>query len=145
MYFWLKLWHIAAMTVWFAGLLLLPRVFISQVEQGPAADHGELNALGKTLYFGVMTPAGVLTVLFGAVLLVYGFPGEWLAAKLGVVALAVLLHLYIGQLLFDLSREHARHGPFYYRVLNWSPLLLLLAIAALTARKPGGASLLDGL
>ena len=145
MYFWLKFWHIAAMAVWFTGLFFLPRVFIAHLQEGVAADHTELNALGKTLYFGVMTPAGVTTVILGTLLLGYGFHGFWLPAKLGLVALAVLLHLYVGQLLFDLGRGHARHGAAFYRLLNWSPLLLLLGIAALTAAKPGAPSVLAAL
>jgi putative membrane protein len=145
MYFWLKLTHIAAMTLWFTGLFLLPRVFVARVQAGATADHDELNALGRTLYFGLMTPAGVITVVLGTLLIGYGPQGFWLYAKLGIVALAVLQHLYIGQLLFDLSRGHARHRAFFYSALNWSPLLLLLGIVALTAAKPGAPSLLNAL
>lgn len=143
MYLWLKILHIGAMTVWFTGLLFLPRVFVSQAQRGGERD--ELHALGRTLYFGVMTPAGAVTIVLGTVLIGYGFEGYWLPLKLCLVAVAVLLHLYIGQLLFDLSRGHARHGTFVYRVLNWSPLFLLLGLAALSGAKPGAAGLLGNL
>lgn len=143
MYFWLKILHIAAMTMWFTGLLFLPRVFVVQSQRG--AGHDELNALGKTLYFGVMTPAGAITIVLGTALIGFGFQGYWLPLKLCLVAAAVLLHLYIGQLLFDLSRGRARHGSYIYRVLNWSPLLLLLGLAALSGAKPGAPGLLQGL
>lgn len=143
MYFWLKILHIAAMTIWFTGLLFLPRVFVVQSQRG--AGHDELNALGKTLYFGIMTPAGAVTIVLGTALIGFGFQGYWLPLKLCFVAAAVLLHLYTGQLLFDLSRGRARHGPYVYRVLNWSPLLLLLGLAALSGAKPGAPGLLQGL
>lgn len=144
MYFWLKFFHIAAMAVWFTGLFFLPRLFIARVRGGEGGDATQLNAIGKTLYFTVMTPAGVLTVVLGIILIAYGFQGPWLPAKLALVALAVLLHVYFGQLLLDLSRGHTRHGAFFYRVLNWSPLLLFLGIAALAAAKPGALPPLGG-
>ena len=144
MYFWLKFFHIAAMAVWFTGLFFLPRLFIAHVRDGDAADHGRLNSIGKTLYFGIMTPAGVITVVLGIILIAYGFQGAWLPAKLALVALAVLLHVYFGQLLTDLSHDHSRHGAGLYRLLNWCPLLLLLGIAALAAAKPGALPPLGG-
>lgn len=151
MYFWLKFFHIGAMAVWFTGLFFLPRLFIARVGANADADTGAdadaqrgLNATGKTLYFGVMTPAAVITVVLGIVLIGYGFQGPWLPAKLALVALAVLVHLYFGQLLVDLSRGHARHSSAFYRVLNWVPLPLLIGIAALAAAKPGSLPPLGG-
>jgi putative membrane protein len=144
MYFWLKLGHIAAMAVWFTGLFFLPRVFIARLQEAESASHEQLHVLGKTLYFGIMTPAGIATIVLGTMLLAYGFSGGWLPAKLSLVALGVLLHLYMGQLLFDLSHDHSRHGGMFYRALNWAPLLLLLGIAALAAAKPGAVPPLGG-
>lgn len=136
MYFWWKFLHIAAMATWFTGLFLLPRLFIAGVQDEDGAGSARLNAIGKTLYFGVMTPGAIFTVVLGIVLLGYGFDGAWLPAKLALVTLAVLLHVYFGQLLLDLSAGRARHSPFFYGVLNWIPLFLLLGISALVAAKP---------
>jgi len=144
MYFWLKFGHIAAMAVWFTGLFFLPRLFIVHLRDRDALDGGRFNTIGKTLYYGIMTPAGVLTVILGTVLIGYGFQGAWLPAKLALVAVAVLLHAYSGMLLFELGRGRARHGMPVYRLLSWTPLVLLLAIAALAAAKPGSLPPLGG-
>ncbi|WP_187266019.1 CopD family protein [Alkalisalibacterium limincola] len=149
MYFWLKFFHIAAMAIWFTALFFLPRLFIASVHADRPGGRGEdekprLNAIGKTLYFGVMTPAAVITVVLGIVLIAYGFQGPWLPAKLALVALAVMLHLYFGQLLVDLSHGHTRHTSAFYRVLNWLPLPLFLGIVALAAAKPGALPPLGG-
>jgi len=84
----------------------------------------------------VATPAGVATVVFGTALLFQGFDGAWLPAKLGLVALAVLLHVYDGHLLYTVGRGHGPPGRFVLALLHGAPLLLLLAIAALAAAKP---------
>jgi putative membrane protein len=133
MTFWLKLLHIAAMAVWFTGLSFLPRLITDQLRR-PAPGLWP-SPLGRTLYFGVMTPAAVTTIVLGMVLLADGFSGAWLPAKLVLVAAAVLLHVLAGKLLFD--PPPATAGPLLLlRTLNWLPLLLLLGIAALAAGQP---------
>lgn len=135
-YFWLKVFHISAMTIWFTGLFFLPRLFIAKARARPEADLEHLNSMGKTLYFRVLTPAGIATIGLGLALIGFGFEGVWLPLKLVLVSALVMLHLYYGQLLLDLTHGRTRHGAAFYHVLNWLPLLLLLGIAALTAGKP---------
>src|SRR5690606_17139373 len=134
-YFFLKTFHIGAMTLWLTGLFLLPRLFIARAAGGREADV-RLAAMGKTLYFRVMTPAGVATIGFGLALIGYGYEGAWLPLKLLLVAGLAAIHMYEGLLLLDLGSGRARHGAAFYRLLNWTPLVLLLGIAALTAAKP---------
>jgi protoporphyrinogen IX oxidase len=140
MNFWLRLLHIAAMSVWLTGLFFLPRVLIAQararVSGAAATDDPDLGELGGKLFFGLMTPAAAITIALGMALLPYGFTGPWLPAKLILVALLVLLHVYFGKLLVDSSAGRARHPVVFYRFLNWIPLFLMLAIVALTAAKP---------
>lgn len=159
-YFWLKVLHIAGMAAWFTGLFLLPRLFIAggdppwrQHEKHDDAPDEDLmsrrlrseTAIGNGLYFRVMTPAALLTVGAGLALMTYGFAGAWLPAKLGLVAAAVLLHLYLGNLLPDLAAGRSRHAAAVYRAFSWAPVLLLLGIAALAAVKPAAVPPLGGL
>lgn len=132
MHFWMTFLHIVALTIWFAGLFFLPRLLIA---------HNTASDLGKVLYFGVMTPAAAATILLGIVLLAWGFEGAWLVAKLVLVALIVLLHVYLGRLLLEPS---VRAPLIFYRILNWVPLFLLLAIVALAAAKPWALPPLGG-
>lgn len=134
-YLWMKIFHIGAMAIWISGLFLLPRLFIAG-SRGHGADAERLNEMGKMLYFGVMTPAGIVTMGLGLALISFGFEGIWFPAKMALVSLIVLMHLYYGQLLLDLSHGRLRHGTRFLHVLNWVPLVLVLAIAALTAAKP---------
>ena len=132
MYFWLKLLHIAAMAVWFTGLFFLPRLLVESVR---ATEDQARPALGRTLYFAIMTPGAVVTVVLGILLLTRGFEGAWLPAKLALVSIAVLLHVYYGKLL--MQPRGAEGAAPAHALLAWLPLPLLLAIAALAAAKPG--------
>ena len=70
----------------------------------------------RKLYFGIMTPSAVLTIVFGLWLwLGYGITGGWLHAKLALVALLVAFHVYLGVLL---RRLRARPQPPRPRVLS---------------------------
>jgi putative membrane protein len=144
MHFWLRFLHITAMTIWFAGLFFLPRVLIALARAGTTGDSGHLNATGRRLYFGLMTPAAAITITLGIVLLSWGFEGAWLPAKLTLVSLIVLLHVYLGKLLVDSCAGRGTRPVLLYRVLNWIPLLLLLGIAALSAAKPRALPPLGG-
>lgn len=133
MYFWLKLLHIAAMAVWFTGLFFLPRLLRAR-RHAPRDTQNE--RLGRALYFGVMTPGAVLTIALGMLLLAWGANGAWLPAKLALVSIAVLLHLYFGQRLVD-GQQAGSLRDLVDRLLTWLPLPLLLGITALAAVKPG--------
>ena len=134
---WIKSFHIIFMVTWFAGLFYLPRLFVyhAMSEDWPSIERFKI--MERKLFFGIMTPGAVLTLLSGAWLwLGYGFHGGWLAAKLALVAVLVAYHLYCGRLMYDFRRDHNRHGHVFYRWLNEFPVVLLVAIVLLVELQP---------
>ena len=134
---WIKSFHIIFMVTWFAGLFYLPRLFVyhAMSEDWPSIERFKI--MERKLFFGIMTPGAVLTLLSGAWLwLGYGFHGGWLAAKLALVAVLVAYHLYCGRLMYDFKRDHNRHGHVFYRWLNEFPVVLLVAIVLLVELQP---------
>jgi putative membrane protein len=134
---WIKSLHIIFMVTWFAGLFYLPRLFVyhAMSEDRPGIERFKL--MERKLFFGIMTPGAVLTLVFGSWLwLGYGFQGGWLHAKLVLVAVLVAYHLYCGKLLIDFRNDRNRHGHVFYRWLNELPVLLLVAIVLLVVVKP---------
>lgn len=136
MLFWLKVAHIASMSIWFSGLILLLRLFAARRRGERDARPDFFNPVANRLFFRIATPAGVLTIALGMSLIPWVEPGAWLIGKLVLVALVVLVHLWMGAHLHALGKGQERCPGLLPRLLGWSPLLLLLGIAALTGAKP---------
>jgi len=132
--------HIVFMVSWFAGLFYLPRLFVYHALTPPDDLPGiaRFKIMERKLYVGIMTPAAVLTIVFGLWLMWgFGIDGGWLHVKLVLVGVLVVLHVYLGRLLRDFAGDRNRHGHVFYRWLNEIPALpLLVAIVWLAVAKP---------
>ncbi len=134
---WLKSLHIIFMVTWFAGLFYLPRLFVYHAMSEDSVSIERFKVMERKLYFGIMTPGALLTLVFGVWLwLGYGFGGRWLHAKLALVAVLVAYHLYCGKLVADFKNNRNSHSHVYYRWFNEVPVLILVAIVLLVVLKP---------
>lgn len=134
---WVKAWHIIFMVTWFAGLFYLPRLFVYHAMSEDAASIARFKIMERKLYYGIMTPGAILTIVFGFWLwLGYDITGGWLYAKVALVAVLVLYHLYCGQLLVDFKHDRNQYSHTYYRWLNEVPVVVLIAIILLVEIKP---------
>jgi putative membrane protein len=136
----LKTLHVVFMVTWFAGLFYLPRLFVYHA-LAPADDRlgiERFKTMERKLYFGIMSPGAVLTVVLGAWMWMgYGIDGRWLHAKVALVLLLIAFHVYLGALLRDFARDRNRHGHVFYRWINEIPALpLLVVIVWLVVAKP---------
>jgi putative membrane protein len=138
---WVKAFHIIFMVTWFSGLFYLPRLF---VYHAMATDHISIERfkiMERKLYFGIMTPGMLLTILFGAWIIHYApayMHMAWLHMKLALVGLVVLYHLYLGKLMFAFKADRNQHSHVFYRILNEVPVLFLVAIVFLVVFKLEG-------
>jgi len=134
---WIKALHIIFMVTWFAGLFYLPRLFVYHAMASDAVSVERFKLMERKLYYGIMTPGAVLTVVFGGWLwLGYGIGGGWLHAKLALVAILIGYHLYCGRLLRDFRADRNRHGHVFYRWLNEFPVVILVGVVILVVVKP---------
>ena len=138
---WAKTWHIIAMVTWFAGIFYLPRLFVYHAMSDDKTSIERFKIMERKLYYGITTPGMVLTLIFGFYMLydyawlAWGKMG-WLHAKLGLLAVLVAYHFYCGKLLKDFRDDKNTHSHVWYRWFNEIPVLLLIAIVILAARKP---------
>lgn len=134
---WIKSIHIIFMVTWFAGLFYLPRLFVYHAMSADRPSIERFKVMERKLFYGIMTPGAILTLLSGAWLWIgYGFHGGWLVTKLALVAALVAYHVYCGKLMFAFNRERNRHGHVFYRWLNEIPVVLLVAIVLLVELQP---------
>jgi putative membrane protein len=134
---WIKALHVVFMVTWFAGLFYLPRLFVYHAMTGDSAGSERFKIMERKLYYGIMTPGALFTIVFGVWLwLGYGFAGAWLQAKLAVVVALVAYHLYCGKLLADFKHNRNSKTHVWYRWFNEVPVIFLFAAVILVVVKP---------
>ncbi len=137
---WIKALHLIAMVAWFAGLFYLPRLFVYHAEANDAVGIERFKVMEHRLYYFIMAPAALLTVIFGFILLsfsvTYYAHAIWMHVKLILVGLLILFHGYCGKLLKDFKQDKNQHTSLFYRYFNEFPTLLLIAIVIMAEVKP---------
>ena len=138
---WLKAFHLIFMVTWFAGLFYLPRLFVYHAMSADTVSRERFKVMERKLYFGIMTPGMVITLVFGVWMLIdyawdlYGSSG-WLHAKLALLVLLVGYHGLCGKWLLDFRHDRNRHSHIYFRWMNEVPVLFLFGIVILAVIKP---------
>ena len=138
---WLKALHLIFMVTWFAGLFYLPRLFVYHAMSEDAISNERFKVMERKLYFGIMTPGGVLTIALGLWMLIdyawtrYSHSG-WLHAKLFLVILLVIYHVYCGKFVKDFQHGRNTRSHIFFRWFNEVPVLFLIAIIILAVVKP---------
>jgi putative membrane protein len=134
---WVKTLHIVFMVTWFAGLFYLPRLFVYHAMSDDRISVERFKVMERKLYWGIMTPGALLTLVFGSWLwLGWGFTGGWLHAKLLLVAVLVAYHVWCGKLMLDFRRDRNVRGHVWFRWFNEFPVLVLIGSVALVVLKP---------
>ena len=136
---WVKAFHIIFMVIWFAGLFYLPRLFVYHAMVQDSATSAQFKTMERKLYFGIATPGGILTILFGVWLWIgygIGAGSGWLAAKLMLVIVLVIYHLWCGRMLKEFQADRNTHSHVFYRWFNEFPVLVLIAVVLLVVFKP---------
>lgn len=133
----LKAFHIIFMVTWFAGLFYLPRLFVYHAMSEDQVSRDRFKIMERKLFFGILTPGGVLTVVFGLWLwLGYGVSGGWLHAKLFLVAILITYHVYLGKLVNDFKHDRNTRGHVFFRWINEFPVIIIIPVVILAVVRP---------
>ena len=140
-YFLFKSIHLISVISWMAGLLYLPRIFVYHAENEDETRTSEVfKVMERKLYFYIMTPAMILSWIFGLLLIhSIGFQqlGQtWMVLKIIFVIFLSLYHFYLGKTLNQFKFDQNTHSHKFYRVINEIPTILLILIVFVVIFKP---------
>ena len=133
--------HLISVISWMAGLLYLPRIFVYHAQNNSEPIISEVfKVMEKKLFFYIMTPAMLLSWLFGLLLIhEIGFEqlGQtWMILKLVFVILLTIYHLYLGSILNQFKLNLNQHPHKFFRYINEIPTILLILIIFVVIFKP---------
>ena len=140
-YLLLKSLHLIAVISWMAGLLYLPRIFVYHAQNNSEIKTSEIfKTMEKKLFFYIMTPAMVLSWLFG-LLLIYsiGFDqlGQtWMILKIIFVLILTFYHFCLGIILNQFKTDNNKYSHKFYRYINEIPTILLILTVFVVIFKP---------
>lgn len=140
MYLTLKSLHLIAMVAWFAAMFYLPRLFVYHCTVPNAQAAEMLTTMERRLYRGIMTPAAVLTLVFGIWLTLLNWTSYesalWYWVKLLCVLALFAYHGMCGGMIRAFRDNTNKRSQKFYRVFNEIPLVLLVVIVLLAVFKP---------
>ena len=133
--------HLISVISWMAGLLYLPRIYVYHVQNSSEKIISEVfKVMEKKLFFYIMTPAMILSWIFGLLLIhEIGFDqlGQtWMTLKLLFVVILTLYHFYLGRILNEFKTDLNKHSHKFYRFINEIPTILLILIIFVVVFKP---------
>tara|TARA_B100000780_G_scaffold217963_1_gene157184 strand:- start:179 stop:613 length:435 start_codon:yes stop_codon:yes gene_type:complete len=133
--------HLISVISWMAGLLYLPRIFVYHVENLKDKNTSSIfKMMERKLYFYIMTPAMILTWLFGLILISSLGPEvlstTWIKLKLFLVVLLTSYHFYLSKLLGDFKMDQNTKSSKFFRIINEVPTILLILIVFIVVFKP---------
>ena len=133
--------HLISVISWMAGLLYLTRIFVYHAENSDDRKISDVfKIMEKKLYFYIMTPAMILSWIFGLLLIhSIGFQqlGQtWIVLKIIFVILLTLYHFYLGKNLNQFKFDQNTNSHKFYRLINEIPTILLILIVFVVIFKP---------
>jgi putative membrane protein len=124
----LKFLHIAALSVWCAGLLLLPILLARADNPVRPGEAARMRVFAHYAYNFCVSPAAVIATTAGGALLFGRWLFEpWMLLKLAEIGALVVLHTYLGHCVTRLGEEG------YVRPVVPPAALLVAGLAVMTA------------
>ena len=140
LYLLFKSLHLIAVISWMAGLLYLPRIFVYHTEASHDSQKKIFKTMERKLYNYIMTPAMLLSWLFG-ILLIHSlgfdvFLELWMQIKTVLVLILTLYHFLLGKYLSEFSINENQKSSKFYRIINEVPTIILIVVVFVVVFKP---------
>jgi putative membrane protein len=139
-YLYLKAVHLIGVVSWFAGLFYIFRLFVYHTEnRDNQAISSLLCVMERRLYYAIMWPAMVLTLIMGASMIAMNpelLNAHWMRAKLFFVLILIAYHLFSGHVRKQFATRNFFLTSRQCRVINEVPTLILIVVMLLVILRP---------
>lgn len=137
---WIKAFHIIFVITWFAGLFYLPRLFVYHAMSQDTVSLARFKIMERKLYWGIMTPSGILATGFGLWLFSFNYPtylhAGWMRTKLILVLMLWVYHFACNHYRKQFATDTHTHSHVFYRWFNEIPVVILIAVVLLVVLQP---------
>jgi protoporphyrinogen IX oxidase len=139
-YDWARAIHIIFVIAWMAALLMMPRLYIYQMSSAAGQPlFDTMSSATERLRKIIMTPAMILTWVFGLVMLAKNWDGliiqPWIHIKLTAVVLMTGMHGWLVALGKKVRAGDAGVSEKALRLLNELPFVLaIIAVIAVVVQ-----------
>lgn len=132
------------MVSWFSGLFYMVRLFIyhTEAKMKPEVEReilqNQFNIMQWRLWYIITTPAMVLTVIFGTLLLIakpFLLEQPWMHIKLTFVVILLIYHFISQGIMNKLKNGSSRWTSLHLRLWNELATLILVAVVFLVMTK----------
>ena len=143
LYPWTKALHIISVMAWMAGMLYLPRLFVYHCSAQIGSDKSEtFKVMERRLFFAIIHPSMIASLLFGGVLLitpgVIDWGAWWIYLKLGLVLILVGAQWVFSRWRKNFELDQNIISAKTFRIANEIPTLLMIGAVILVVVRPGG-------
>jgi len=134
---WLKFAHVAAISLWCAGLICLPGLYLQRAHLPDRETLHKLHRFVRFCYVSLVSPAAFVAVGTGtALIFVSGTFVPWFTAKLFFVGLLVGIHVLTGLVIVRLFDEGEVYPVWRFLAVTGCTVLVTLGILFLVLGKP---------
>lgn len=134
----LKFLHLATISIWSGGLLVLPFLFWQRMAIAGGPELERLHRVTRFVYVKTTSPAAFIAIGSGtALIFLQGTSQEWFTLKMVFVAGMVMLHVAAGLVTTHLFEPEGRFSLASCIMLTSAYLALIVAIIWVVLAKPG--------
>ena len=140
LYLLFKSLHLISIISWMAGLLYLPRIFVYHSDAEDSSQKTVFKIMERRLYNYIMTPAMLLSWLFGVLLIhslgITVFSELWMQIKTILVVILTIYHFSLGKYLNDFAIDNNQKSSKFFRIFNEIPTIILIIVIFVVIFKP---------
>ena len=134
---WLKAVHISALSIWCAGLIVLPTLYAQKSQVHSRSGFYLLHRLTRSIFIKATSPAAFVAIASGtALIFVRNVFTDWMLLKLALVGLLVMIHVWSGHMVVHMFESRRTYSPARQLLATSATLIVVTAILVLVLAKP---------